>query len=116
MRQADSAEIRGLAAHLAEAATEAAQVSRLISQSWWDERGREIADAVTRIGHDLELHAERAAGIAAGFLDALTTQADPAPGWSPGVRLPGIGGRRETEERGVRLPLLGDADVRDPAP
>jgi hypothetical protein len=95
MRQHDA-----LAHQLADAAAEANRISRLVTDSWWDDRGRALADRLARVGHELDLHADRVARVAEEIADLLA--AAPAP------RLPGSGARRENEERGVRLPLLGD--------
>jgi hypothetical protein len=89
-----------LAQQLAEAAAEADRVSRLVAESWWDERGRAIADRLSRVGRELDAQAQRAARAAEEVAALLA--AAPAP------RLPGTGARRENEERGVRLPLFDD--------
>lgn len=92
-----------LARELAAAAAEAARVSRLISDSWWDDRGRELADRVARVGHDLDVQAQRAARVAEEIASVLTS----AP---TALRRPGSSVRRENDDRGVRLPLFDDGD------
>jgi hypothetical protein len=98
-----------LARQLSEAAAEAARISRLISDSWWDERGGELAAGVARVGHEIDVQAQRAARVAEEVA-AMLTAAPSAP------RLPSAGVRRENEERGVRLPLFDDgASDRSPS-
>ncbi|WP_181781060.1 hypothetical protein [Pseudonocardia pini] len=98
-----------LAQHLVEAAEEAARISRMVADSWWDERGREMAAGIARVGHELDLQAQRAARAAeevAALIAGAGGVVSPAP-----RPLPGISGRRESEERGVRLPLLNDGST-----
>jgi hypothetical protein len=97
-----------LAQQLGEAAAEAARISRLISDSWWDDRGRELADGVARVGHELDVQAQRAARVAEEVAMLLSNP-------TPLPRLPGGGVRRENEARGVRLPLFDDGDDRPPS-
>jgi len=98
------AELGDLAEGLALAVSDSARVGRGIRESWWDVRGRETADRVDLAARELGRQAAEVADLARAVADLL------APDRLPGAHLPGIGGRRAEETRGVRLPLLGEAD------
>ncbi|GAA4548070.1 hypothetical protein [Pseudonocardia xishanensis] len=100
-----------LAQQLAEAAAEATRISRMVAGSWWDDHGRDLADGLARIGLELDQHARRAAR-AADDVVSLLAGTDGIP--PPTPRLPSVGGRRESEHRGVRLPLLDDGSTDRP--
>jgi hypothetical protein len=101
-----------LARNLAEAAEEAARISRMVADNWWDERGREVAAGIARVGQELDRQAHRAARAAEEVTALIVSAAGVA---SPAPRpLPGTSGRRESEERGVRLPLLNDGPADPP--
>ncbi|MFR9804261.1 hypothetical protein ACL02T_18530 [Pseudonocardia sp. RS010] len=90
---------------LSTAAADAARVARAVRASWWDARGVEFAERIALVGRELERQADAVAELARGL---APSPAEHATGPTTGPVLPGTGGRRIGEARGVRLPLLDD--------
>lgn len=100
-------ELDVLVERLSAAAADAARVARTVRAGWWDARGTEFAERLALVGRELERQADAAAELARGLTaPPIETAAGPV--------LPGTGGRRPGETRGVRLPLLDDE--REPPP
>jgi hypothetical protein len=93
-------ELEVLVERLSTAAADAARVARTVRTSWWDARGTEFAERLALVGRELERQADAVAELARGLA--------PPPVDATGPVLPGTGGRRTGETRGVRLPLLDD--------
>jgi hypothetical protein len=91
---------------LSTAAADAARVARSVRASWWDARGTELAERLALVGRELERQADAVAELARGMTASPVDASGPV--------LPGAGGRRIGETRGVRLPLLDDE--REPGP
>lgn len=100
-------ELDVLVERLSAAAADAARVARTVRASWWDARGTEFAERLALVGRELERQADAVAELARGL-------AAPPIDAAAGPVLPGTGGRRTGETRGVRLPLLDDE--REPPP
>ncbi|WP_344427035.1 hypothetical protein [Pseudonocardia ailaonensis] len=90
------------------AVADAARLARAVRESWAGPSGEALADRITMVGRALDRQADRAAEIARTLAQAVTEEAT-------GPLVPSTTGRRPSESRGVRLPLLADTpDERPP--
>ncbi|MCE0767823.1 hypothetical protein LWC35_33720 [Pseudonocardia kujensis] len=101
-------ELDAVVERLSAAAADAARVARTVRASWWDARGDEFAERLALVGRELARQADAVAELTRGPAPTDGSGGPPPADTAAGPVLPGIGGRRTGEARGVRLPLLDD--------
>jgi hypothetical protein len=101
-----------LEATLSETAEHVADVARRLSDCWPDDRGREWTERLVTLRRALEHDADAAAELGRAIDRAADSATDFGGLHSEmiGPRLGSTTSRRADDERGVRIPRLGDSE------